>query len=591
MKKSFFLLLFLISLIFIGTFTPVGVIRAQETSGCRYSDSAFNTEIDMVFYGEQPVVDLAVNEIRTAFTNIEKSLSTSIKTSDIYKFNELASGESLVVDGITVEVLLQAKAVYQRTLGAFNPCSYLFSDLWQLSSRFSTSLDENMLYSYDRLGFTPPESKYIDAFKGLMDFNSIGIDATTSTISKTAPTVFVDGIGYEMKIDLGGIAKGFAGDKAKEILLSHNILDGYLSIGGSTMVLLNNPLSADGNWSVGILDPEKIVSSYAEIKIKNVSLSTSGDYQLGRFYIKDNTRYCHIIDTKIGAPIQTKVRTATVYGDISAAYADALTTAVMVLGADKGRAFINNSDIAKECSLFFVFEKNGLFSSAFEVITNTTKSEINITNSSYRIRGWTNIDGSQVYRPLRVWFWFWLVIAAIIVSAAIIISIVVIKKQRPFTTSQNLSHQKNVTNQKFFFKKDLIIYVSIFLVVVLLLVVFVFSPQAPQLKQINIYYENALVYTYSFDTNEGTIQAAGFEEKIEILKCIDKTLIKISTPHGFNTIVIEKDKAYVQEADCGGKDCISAFTEITAGNQAIVCSPHKLKILGVGADNNALLNG
>ena len=590
MKKSFFLFLFLSVLILTGAFAPADIVRAQESSGYRYNDYAFNTEIDMVFYGEQSVVDLAVAEIRVAFNNIESLLSANIKTSDIYKFNELASGASLVVDEITMEVLLQAKSVYHRTFGAFNPCAYLFSDLWQLSSRFSLSSSETTLYQYDRPNLTPPETKYIDAFKGLMDFDSINIDTVTNTITKTAPPVFIAGVGYDMKIDLGGIAKGFAGDKAKEILLYRNILDGYLSIGGSTMILLNNPATSDGNWSVGILDPEKIVSSYVEIKTKNVSLSTSGDYQLGKFYIKDGVRYCHIIDTKIGAPIQTKVRTTTVYGNISAAYADALTTAVMVLGADKGRAFINNSDIVKECSLFFVYEKSGLLSSAFEVITNTKKSELNITNSNYRIRGWTNPDGSQTYRPLRVWLWFWLVVAAIAASITAIVFVVAIKRRCAVTASHG-TFQKNIKEQRFFFKKDLFVYGSLLLVIVVLLILFVVTPQQSQLKQINIYYENTLVYSYSFDINEGTIQASGFEEKIEVSKENDKTIIKILTTHGYNIIVVEKEKAYIQDADCPGKDCVTAFTEITNGNQAIICSPHRLKILGIGAGDSALLNG
>ena len=205
----------------------------------------FNTESIVSLVGAN--ANLAFDEIEKEFEKIDKTFSLN-ENSEIKKLNQ--QGYILGASDEVVYLLQKAKEIYALTNGAFNPATHLLTDLWQLSSRFSENSTDHSTKPYDREVYSLPDQKYINAFKQLLNFEDIVIDGNDIYLPDNKVTV--DGVEYGMQIDLGGIVKGYAAQRAKEIATSFGITNGYISLGGSSIVFLSNANSQDGNYAVGI---------------------------------------------------------------------------------------------------------------------------------------------------------------------------------------------------------------------------------------------------------------------------------------------------------------------------------------------------
>ncbi|MFT7245518.1 MAG: thiamine biosynthesis lipoprotein [Candidatus Azotimanducaceae bacterium] len=135
-------------------------------------------------------------------------------------------------------------------------------------------------------------------------------------------------------VDLGGIAKGHAVDRAIKILRDLGVEQAMVSAGGDSRILgdrLGEP------WVVGVRDPRNANAQIVVLPLMNASVSTSGDYE--RFFEEDGVRYHHIIDPKSGDSARS-VMSVTIIGAETTA-TDALSTSVFVMGVDKGIALID----------------------------------------------------------------------------------------------------------------------------------------------------------------------------------------------------------------------------------------------------------
>jgi FAD:protein FMN transferase len=144
-----------------------------------------------------------------------------------------------------------------------------------------------------------------------------------------------------MVLDLGGIAKGYAVDEAVRIMTEAGIKHGLVDFGGDIRVIRTRP---DGEfWRIGIQDPVNVDrgSYIGVIRLEDTAVVTSGDYE--RFLDKDGTRYHHILDSETGAPARSSLRSVTVVAD-NATVADAVSTAVFVMGREAGLEFLNADD-------------------------------------------------------------------------------------------------------------------------------------------------------------------------------------------------------------------------------------------------------
>lgn len=136
-----------------------------------------------------------------------------------------------------------------------------------------------------------------------------------------------------VRINLGGIAKGYAVERGVGILQAHGVRHGRVTAGGDTRLLGDR---RGQPWMVGVRDPRDEERVSVTIPLEDEAISTSGDYE--RFFIEDGRRYHHIIEPSTGEPAAT-VRSATIIGP-DAVMTDALSTSVFVLGVNAGLSLI-----------------------------------------------------------------------------------------------------------------------------------------------------------------------------------------------------------------------------------------------------------
>lgn len=329
-------------------------------------------------------------KIEKTLNEIENAVSVDIEGSDIYRFNNAKYGEKVPVSSLTAKIFIKAKSIYEKSDGKYDPTVFPLVDLWGFSPRFSNDYKADK--PYDRKqnddGSIPrPNEKYIEAFKNLIGFDNIVLIEENGEyfLVKNIEPVVVDGIYFEAMIDFGGIAKGYAADVALDILKEAGYTQGYFSCGTSSIAFLENGgKSAEDNcFELSIRKPRTSNgngSSYAEIKVKNVCVSSSGDYE--KYYEIDGVRYCHIIDPQTGYPINSQksdeayIMCVTLIGE-NASELDGLSTAVMTMSLKEAKSFLKKNCIDG----VIAYCQNG----EYKVYTTLDRNGIEIKDADYVI--------------------------------------------------------------------------------------------------------------------------------------------------------------------------------------------------------------
>lgn len=287
-------------------------------------------------------------EIVAMLAELERAVGVDSEGGDIRAFNEARGGERVPVGPLAAKIAALAMEMHGLTDGAYNPAVANLVDLWGFSPRFRKKTD--LVRPYDRPrnaegGFDLPDRRYVEAFRRLSDFSGIelcGNERDGFFLVKHTRDEVVDGVAYSQKVDFGGIAKGYGADRAAEILADRGYEYGYVNLGLSSLRLLKRPVSdagapEDHQWAVEMPDPDNRTESWMGVFGKDAGVSTSGTYDLS--YRAGGRLYSHLIDPATGEPTASGIVSATVLGE-SAARADALTTALCVMGADKAETFM-----------------------------------------------------------------------------------------------------------------------------------------------------------------------------------------------------------------------------------------------------------
>ena len=177
---------------------------------------------------------------------------------------------------------------------------------------------------YDFRAEERPDAATIEAELKSIDYRLIEINDTENTVYFGRPGV---------RINLGGIAKGYAVERGVEIMRAHGVRHGRVTAGGDTRLLGDRRAQP---WMVGVRDPREEGVVSVTIPLEDEAISTSGDYE--RFFLEDGKRYHHILQPSTGEPADS-VRSATVVGP-DAVITDALSTSVFVMGVDRGLRLI-----------------------------------------------------------------------------------------------------------------------------------------------------------------------------------------------------------------------------------------------------------
>ena len=179
-------------------------------------------------------------------------------------------------------------------------------------------------YLYDFRAGKKPTEQQIERLVSKIGYTAILLDDTTHTVSFAH-----DG----MKLDLGGIAKGYAVDRGVAILRDQGIKHAIVTAGGDSRVIGDH---RGRDWMVGIQSPRNRSAVATAVPLSDAAISTSGDYE--RFFIDDGIRFHHIINPKTGDSAR-KLQSASVIGP-EATITDALSTTVFILGRERGLALI-----------------------------------------------------------------------------------------------------------------------------------------------------------------------------------------------------------------------------------------------------------
>jgi len=261
---------------------------------------------------------------QAAFNSIKKTESLISKfnsKSEICLINNFAGESVVAVSPVTYNAVKQSVNFSKATNGYFDITIGPLADLWKCA------IQNKAL----------PEKDAIESARALVDWRQILLDDNLGTIQLQNP---------EMKLDLGGIGKGYAFDLAKKVLDSYHVQNALISCSSSIIAIGLNPKGKP--WKIAIRNPRFVPNSAAAraakekpylgfVELTNQALSTSGDYE--QFTEIDGKRYCHIIDPKTGYPAQG-IECVVIISK-SAALADAYTTAVFAMGIRDGLRLIN----------------------------------------------------------------------------------------------------------------------------------------------------------------------------------------------------------------------------------------------------------
>ena len=305
-------------------FTPDRVMLEEMAMGTHVALTAYTTpRVDA--RAAREAFESALAEIR----RLERLMTTWRPDSDVSKVNAAAGKEPVVVSNETLEVVQQSLRAAEMSEGTFDITFETLHGLW----KFDEDLDPH-----------PPSEADVKARLAGVGWRHVQVDAAKHT-------VFIDREGT--RIGLGGIAKGYAVDRAASILTAKGLPAFYVQAGGDLYARGTKP---DGTpWVAGIRDPRgKPDQFFALLPLVDHAFSTAGDYERG--YVVGGKRYHHIIDPRTGMPA-TASRSVTVWAP-SAFIADAIDDAIFILGPEKGSKLCESVD---GCGAVIVDAKNNLW--------------------------------------------------------------------------------------------------------------------------------------------------------------------------------------------------------------------------------------
>jgi thiamine biosynthesis lipoprotein len=287
----------------------------------KISDSKIlmDTAVEITVYGigrDKEKLKSAIDKGFKEIERVENLLSNYIKDSEISKINN-AKGGSVDVSKETADILKISRQVGELTDGAFDITLGELIDLWGITGDNPAVPDAGAIE--EMLKHTGNEKIVING------------DSTGK-----APFFKVHSAAPRTKIDLGGIAKGYAIKKAAEALIENGIKSGLIDAGGDIVVIGEKKGKP---FKVGIKSPDSD-GMIGIISARDISIVTSGDYE--RCFIQDGVKYHHVLDPANGYPAG-KCRSVTVITK-DATIADALSTAVFVMGAEEGMELVDLLD-------------------------------------------------------------------------------------------------------------------------------------------------------------------------------------------------------------------------------------------------------
>lgn len=283
-------------------------VTGLQADWARSHAAIMGTEIAVeIWHPLQHRAESAAESVMQEMRRIDRLMSVYKDDSEVSEINRLAAEKNIRISDELFGLLQQALEFSRTTRGAFD----------------ITYASVGYLYDY-RAGTKPDTAQIQQALPGI-DYRHVVLDENEHSVRFLQQNV---------RIDLGGIAKGYAVDRAIAALKRQGIEHARITAGGDTRVLgtrLGRP------WTVGVRNPRDSSKMVAVIPLLDESISTSGDYE--RYFDESGVRYHHIINPETGDSARD-LRSVSIIGP-EAVFTDALSTSVFVMGIEAGIDMIN----------------------------------------------------------------------------------------------------------------------------------------------------------------------------------------------------------------------------------------------------------
>ena len=304
MKKIKYMLIGLLAVLLI-----FGLWYGKRSKAGEYTKTEYvlDTTCSVTFYGND--AEAAAKAVFSEINRIDALMSMYKKSSDVAKINSAKAGETVTVSEDTYKVIKTALSISEMSGGAFDITVAPVTVLWDFGAEKPS---------------VPMDSEIEEALSKV-DYKAIELCDNNTVVKRNDGTM----------IDLGGAAKGYAGDCAVKAAEKYSLIGGIIDLGGNILCFGENPKSDNGKWTVGIQVPFSPAGTYEKVvEISHGAVVTSGTYQ--RYFDSGGKKYHHIIDPKTGYPANRAYDSVTVVLNNSLE-ADCLATAAYVMGTDAGK--------------------------------------------------------------------------------------------------------------------------------------------------------------------------------------------------------------------------------------------------------------
>lgn len=287
-----------------------------------FAETHMGSEFKIVLYSpDEPTARRASRSAFDRIAALDAAFSDYQPDSELMRLCDRAGGPPVRVSDDLLDILQRSRSVYEKSQGAFDVTVGPVVRLWRRARR-----DRKM-----------PAPDALEKARRLVSMDLVEVDAAAHTVRLKQAG---------MKLDLGGIAKGYASDAAVTALKRAGV-NRALVAGAGDIVMSGPPPGREG-WVIGIApldNPEGTPSVY--LMLHDAAVSTSGDTE--RFVVIDGKRYSHIVDPRTGLGVVERASVTVIARN--GATADALATAVYGLGPERGLALIESTEGA---SAYFV---------------------------------------------------------------------------------------------------------------------------------------------------------------------------------------------------------------------------------------------
>lgn len=257
---------------------------------------------------DKAVGDRAIQAAFDEIKRLEQLLSTWRQDSELSRVNAAAGDQPVLVSTETLELVRRGLEIAKLTRGGFNMALGPAIEAWSVT-------DQQHI----------PDEAELQRLKPLVDWTSIEIDGEKRTIHLPQKG---------MRIDVGGIGKGYAADRAVEVMKQAGASGGVVALAGDIKTFGRLPES--NGFPIGIQHPRQDDGIVAMIDLQDEAISTAGDYE--RFFERDGVRYHHILDPQTLRPAR-RCQSVTIVAK-EGIIADGLDTGIFVMGPEEGMALV-----------------------------------------------------------------------------------------------------------------------------------------------------------------------------------------------------------------------------------------------------------